>query len=200
MSRWLVGSSRTSRAGVLDEGAGDQGALALAAGERGVRAVGEAGEADAGEGGVGVRAVGGGVALPEALVRGAAQGDQFADGELEVGAGVLGDGGDAAGAGLGAEGAQVVAVEEGASRGGGEGAVDAAQEGGLAAAVGADEADGLAGADGEVDRAEAVLVRESLQAQFGHRGAPSGRRRISQRKNGPPMRAVRTPTGRSWGR
>src|SRR5262249_7600856 len=80
-----------------------------------------------------------------------------------------------------------------------EGAVHAAQQGGLAAAVGADDADRLAGADDQVGGAQPLCVAEGFQAEFGHGAAPSGRRRISQRKKGPPMRAVRTPTGMSWG-
>lgn len=74
---------------LLGEGAGDEDALALAAGEPVEGAVGQVDGVDRDEGGVDEFGVFGGVTGEEAYVRSAAHGDDLADGQVEVGGRVL---------------------------------------------------------------------------------------------------------------
>jgi hypothetical protein len=131
--------------GFANEGAGDEDALALAAGEFGEGVLGVVDEVHAFEGMVGGFLVFAGVATAEAIVDAAHEDDVAGgDGELGVEVEVLGHVSDAGGgvARGGAEDFDLAAI-------GFEEAEDEFKEGGFAAAVGADEAEGFAARDGE---------------------------------------------------
>jgi hypothetical protein len=78
-----------------------------------------------------------------------------------------------------------------------------AEQRGLAGAVGPDQRDQLAGADVEVDVDEDRVAvdgdGDALGVESDHAQPPAVRRarRISQKKNGPPISAVSMPMGRS---
>lgn len=119
--------------GALRQGAGEQDALAFAAGQGGEVPVGQGAGAAAVDGVGDGPAVLGAVPAQQAVVRGAAEGDDLGDGQAgRAASGVLEHGGGTAGGGTGGQGPYVVPADADHAEGGAQGPASA----GLAARTG----------------------------------------------------------------
>ena len=154
-------------AGLLGEGEGDPGALALASGEAPERAGGDVADIGGferpGDGFV----VGRGCTLEEALVGSAPAPDELAHGQVDTLGVLLGQNGEATSDCPGADGANLVAVEEDVPGGGLEQAGEAAEEGRLAAAVRADDGDEFAALKVQRDIVDGVAAVVAEAEAFG---------------------------------
>src|SRR5262245_50689147 len=190
----------------LGEGAGDQHAGALAAGQLRNHAVGEMDGVHGGERSVDGGTVGGAFAGAQRSMREAPQGDDGAGDERPVHEALLRQVGKAAGKLVGIEGGDRAAVEGHRASGGANEAGEYLDEGGLAGAVGADDRGELAGLGREVEAAQhlAALERDLEVSRLDLHGASSERvLSTSQTKNGAPISAVSTPIRKSvhrWAR
>lgn len=135
--------------GVAEDGAGDGGALFLAAGE-GDAALADFGLEACGKGSdiIGEAAFGGGFGDGFGRCARDAEGDVFSEGGTEQ-EGFLGDEADGGAELVEVEVAQIDAIEEDAAGGGVEESGQEIEEGGFATAGLADDGDGGAGGDGE---------------------------------------------------
>jgi hypothetical protein len=145
--------------GFLGEGAAEEGALALAAGELFHRGVEEGGEVEEGGGFADDVEVAGGFDAERAEVGGAAGAEDAGDGLAGLVGGGLGEVGDDAGEVAEAVGGEGLVEPLDGAGGGAELAEEEAEERGLAGAVGAEEDGDVACVDGEGEVAEDGVFR-----------------------------------------
>jgi hypothetical protein len=162
-----AGFVEEENAGFLGEGAGEEGALALAAGELVHGAGEEVGEVEAVGGVAEDGKVTGGFEAEGLEVGGAAGAEDLGDGLAFVVGGGLGEVGDGSGEVFGAVSAEGAGVERRLSRGGGEEAEEEFEEGGFAGAVGAEEDGDAAGGEGDGDVGEDVVGGGVGEAEVG---------------------------------